>query len=267
VATIRQQWDDLPDVLHKAIEAHSGAVHRTETAGDGFNSEIAATLHTETGTIFVKGLRSDHPRVWTQQREAAVNPHVSAIAPRLLWHVVEAGWDLLGFEHIPGRAADYAPGCPDLPLVVDAMTPLGRILCPDLPLKDAEQRWAAYLDDPADARHFAGSALLHTEWNPTNVLVSDGARVVDWAWSTRGAAWIDPACWVVWLTAAGHTPRHAEQWAAKVPAWTTAPTGALDLFATAQARLWQGIAEESPNEWTRRLADAATRWAACRRGA
>ncbi|MFD3511276.1 hypothetical protein [Nocardia sp. NPDC058666] len=53
---------------------------------------------------------------------------------------------------------------------------------------------------------FDGDALLHTDWFPTNVLVpGDGVRVVDWAWASRGAAWIDAALWAVWLRLAVHT--------------------------------------------------------------
>ena len=48
-------------------------------------------------------------------------------------------------------------------------------------------------------------------------------------WPTRGAAWIDPACWIVWLVFAGHVPREAEQRAIKVPAWFTAPRNGVWL--------------------------------------
>lgn len=143
--------------------------------------------------------------------------------PRLLWRVTGGGWDLLGFERLAGRSADYSPASADIPLVVEAMTALGRVACPDVKLKDAGQRWGVYLDDPADAGLFIGTALLHTDWHHTNVLITgaDAARLIDWAWPTRGAAWIDPACWIVWLIFAGHGPHEAEQWTTKVPAWST----------------------------------------------
>ncbi|MFH8404461.1 hypothetical protein ACH4FX_06755 [Streptomyces sp. NPDC018019] len=103
---------------------------------------------------------------------------------------------------------------------MDALTALGRIPCPDLPVEHAEQCWTRYLDDPDDASLFVGDTLLHTDWNPSNVITGgDTAHVVDGAWRTRGAAWIEPACWAVWLTAADHTTHGAEQWAAKAPTW------------------------------------------------
>lgn len=142
------------------------------------------------------------------------------VAPQLRWHVETDGWNLLGFEHILGRRVDCSPGSPDLPKVVHVMRRLGEIPCPALPMKQAEQRWSSYTGTP---ELFAGERLLHTEWSPGNVVVNDVAHLVDWAWPTRGAAWIDPARWVVWLVASGHSPQSAEDCAAQVPAWHAAP--------------------------------------------
>jgi hypothetical protein len=107
---------------------------------------------------------------------------------------------------------------------------------------------------------FAGTSLLHTEWTPGNVLVSDRAYLVDWAWPTKGAAWIDPACWVVWLIASGHSPHSAQYWAAQIPCWQHSPPGSLDEFARVQARMWAGIAAESSEQWTKALAEASRLW-------
>ncbi|MGP4085398.1 aminoglycoside phosphotransferase [Streptomyces sp. KR55] len=260
---MRLHWDDLPAATRDAVAACAGPIYAATTADKGLNSEIATTLDTGAGRVFVKGLRCDHPRAWTQQREAAVNPHVAPLAPRLLWKIDNGEWNLLGFEHLDGRAADYSPSSPDLPLVAEAIITLSSILAPpDIDLKQIEQRFADYVETPDDAQLLRGDTLLHTDWTPDNVLIADNAaRIVDWAWPTRGAAWIDAACWVVWLISAGHTPEAAEQWAAKTPAWATAPTRALDVFATAQQRLWEGIAADAPDvPWKRGLADAAARW-------
>ena len=70
--------------------------------------------------MFAKGLPSDHRRVITQAREAAVAPLVSDISPALLWHFDEAGWNVLGYEYAHGRHADYTPGSPDLDRLVAA---------------------------------------------------------------------------------------------------------------------------------------------------
>jgi len=67
-----------------AIEARTGGVRAARTVGAGPNSQLAVALETEAGTVFVKGLRADHPGVVRQGREAMINPHVRAVAPRLL---------------------------------------------------------------------------------------------------------------------------------------------------------------------------------------
>ncbi|MFF1675699.1 aminoglycoside phosphotransferase [Streptomyces sp. NPDC058256] len=253
---------DVPADVLAAITEATGPVVKTEPVGAGFNSEIAAHLHTDSGTVFVKGLRADHPRVWTQQREAEINPYLQGIAPRLLWRLQPAGWDLLGFEAVDGHHADYAPGSPDVPVVATVLHRLGQVPCPDLPLKSMPDRMAAYSDTP---ELFAGERLLHTDWHDTNVLVTGGqALLVDWAWASRGAGWIDPALWVIWLISAGHTAPQAEACAAALPAWTEAPATAVDAFAVASARLWHEIADADPDPWTQRMQTAAQTWAAHR---
>jgi hypothetical protein len=265
---MRLHWEDLPTATRAAVEALTGPVYAAATADKGLNSEIAATLDTGAGRVFVKGMNSDHPRAWTQNREATINPHVAPLAPRLLWRMNDGTWDLLGFEHFEGRPADYRPESADLALVAEAIITLSGVRAPvDLELKHIEQRLADYINSPDDAELLRGEYLLHTDWHPDNVLIVDNAaRVVDWAWPTRGAAWIDAGCWVVWLIAAGHSSAAAEQWAAKIPAWFTASRRAIDVFATAQERLWAGIAADAPDvAWIQALAAAASQWAAYRR--
>ena len=160
-------------------------MHTARTADAGLNSQLAAVLDTEAGTVFVKGLRVDHPGVVRQGREAMINPFVRSVAPRLLWHDQVAGWDLLAFEYVDGGLdfADYSPGSPDLARVIDAMHRLAAIGCPDLPVKQARQRWAAYVDCEADLELLDGDALWHTDFNPLNILLG-----LDRAESSMGLA-------------------------------------------------------------------------------
>lgn len=253
----RTHWEDLSEGIHSAIQAQTGAVLRVHPVPEGLNSEIAAVLHTSTGKVFIKGLRSDHPRVWTQQMEAMINPYVVRVAPRLLWHIETDGWNVLGFEHIEGRHADYLPGSDDIPKVVEAIRLLGEVRCPDLPMKRAEQRWAPYMDDASALR---GNSLLHTDFNPLNVLINDAACIIDWAWPTRGAAWIDPACFILRLMAAGHTPREADSWAQQASSWSPTPEKDIDAFAAASARVWGEIAQADSQPWKLRLAAVAEQW-------
>ncbi|MEV0633915.1 aminoglycoside phosphotransferase [Streptomyces sp. NPDC050619] len=254
---------ELPADALKMIATIAGPVHDVEMVSAGYNSEIAARLHLDNGTVFVKGLRQDHPRVWTQQREADINAFTQGLAPALRWEIRKGGWDLLGFEDLGGRHADYSPGSPDLELVLQAMRYLTSATPPSgVELKTMPQRMIAHVTDPADVRFFEGSTLLHTDWKPDNVLIVDGqARLVDWAWASSGAAWIDPALWVIWLIASGHSAADAESLAALHPAWDITPVRHIDAFACAQQRLWESIARaDRPDEWTHKLHAATQAW-------
>jgi hypothetical protein len=208
--------------------------------------------------VFVKGVPISSKQVRHQQREADVNPFLPASVPRLRWHVQGGGWDLLGFELIDGWTADFSPGSPDLPHVAAALEELAAVPCPDVPLLSCVERYAAYAEDAA---LFDGDALLHTDVNPGNILVGDRAHLVDWAWPTRGAAWVDPAIWVVRLIDAGHSPRAAEELAGWLSVWRDAPQSALTSFARAGAALWAEVAQQAPAAWQQSMARSARLWA------
>ncbi len=256
-------WDDLGPPVRDLIQAHTGPVHGAQTVTAGLNSQLAVVLDTVAGPVFVKGLRTDHPGVVRQRREAMINSYVLPVAQRLRWQTEGAGWNLLAFDYLPGtRHADYTPMSADLPAVVQVLNRLQQIPCPDLPVKRAEQRWAAYLDDDAARDLLAGQTLLHTDFNPLNVLMDAGtAWIIDWAWPTRGASFIDPACLLLRLMLSGHTAAEAEAWAAQCDSWAAASGKAIDAFALACARLYAEIAREDLQPWKQRLAAAAHDWA------
>jgi thiamine kinase-like enzyme len=134
------------------------------------------------------------------------------------------------------------------------------------PFKRAEDRWTPYLDDPQAASVFAGPVLTHSDWTPDNVLISPGrAWLIDWAWPTLGAAWTDPACWILRLMASGgHTAAEAERRACRLPAFRDADPAHIALFAAANDRLWSEIARSSTTAWTAKMAHAAHAWSAYR---
>ncbi|MFG1709262.1 hypothetical protein ACFLIM_39330 [Nonomuraea sp. M3C6] len=260
MALTRVDWEDLPAATRGAIEKHTGRVRSARTVSEGLNSSVAMLLSTEVGPVFVKGLRRAYPRRWTQDMEWMVNPYVTGVAPRVLWRIEEE-WDLLGFEAVEGRHAVYEPDSADLPRLMHTMAALGKMQCPDLPLKTAEDRWGPYVTEPEQASWFVGGRLLHTDYNPLNVLISGRrALLIDWAWPTKGAGWIDPACLVIRLIAGGHTAEQAERAVSGLPAWEGAPVEGLDVFSAASVRLWQEIEGAASTSWTAGMAEAACMW-------
>jgi hypothetical protein len=135
------------------------------------------------------------------------------------------------------------------------------------PFKLAEDRWKTYVENPGTAEIFSGSTLTHTDWAPHNVLVAtDRVRLIDWAWPTLGAAWTDPAHWIIRLIAAGHTAQQAQAYALRLPAFATADPAHIDLFAAANVRLWNEIEQldAGARPWTITMAEAAREWFAYR---
>ncbi|WP_149829324.1 phosphotransferase family protein [Streptomyces tailanensis] len=264
--TERIDFADLPDDVQSAVLERTGPLVSAESMSSGFNSAISARLATEQGDLYVKGLPTDHPRVWTQTREASVGPYVGGISPRVRWHLQADGWDFVAFDALDGRHAHYTQGSEDLPLVAATLERLSGLRAPDgVETKQAEHRLRDHAPAAALA-HFAGDALCHTDPNPANVMVGQGqAWLVDWAWATRGAPWLDAGYWVVWLIAeGGHTPESAEQWASRISAFRAAPETGLNAFAAANESVWSEIAEQSPDPWTHSVHTAAKAWASYR---
>ena len=205
----------------------------------------------------------------SQRREAAINPFVLSVSPQLLWSAETEGWSLLAFEYIAGKHADYMPGSRHLDDVVKVANRLSRTAAPDLPeVRAAEQRWIAWTGAD-DAGLLAGDTLLHTDFAGHNVIISDegGAWLVDWAWATRGASFIDPACLLIRLIDAGHSVKNAELWAQQCDGWAGSDDRAVDVFAAACARMWDDIAKAEPLRWKVSMAHSARKWATYRRGA
>lgn len=169
-----QRFTEIPADALGIIETLAGPVLKAVTVSTGLNSEIAARIYNDVGAIvFVKGMRVDHPRVWTQEREASINPYVRPLAPAMLWHVLHGGWDLLCFEEIDGPHASYAPGSPHLDLVGEAVQTLASLPAPDLPLKtNGDPRRTGHPElvapftgcpvaSPAPSARFGGGRCLH----------------------------------------------------------------------------------------------------------
>lgn len=288
----RSTWDELPAAVRAAIEREAGPVLRAEIPSAGRNSDFSATLHLhDGGRVFCKGIGdAEGKRGAMHRHEADINPWLpSAIAPRLRWRTEVDGWLLLGFDRVPGRHADLAPGSPDLLLVAEMMAVLGRDLpqAPEGTASLAEQwaRTAAWRrlakDTPDDLDDWArghldqlvelesraieladGDRLIHTDLHPLNILVNDErARVVDWAWSRRGAPAVDVAFLIARLIVAGHSPEDAERWAEQLAVWRETPDTARDALAVAIWGIWEYLERTQPLAHRAKLTAAVRRWA------
>lgn len=254
-----------PD-LWKLVRPHTGELASARRTERGFSSDLTALIACEAGAFFVKAMRkTSRGRHYSTIREREINRHVQPLSPALLWHAEDAAWIVLGFEMFEGRRANFGLGSPDLPVVADLVCRLGELKLPEVAEGWRERRWDRFLAED-DAALLRGDALLHTDINPSNVILgASAARLVDWAWPTRGAGLIDPATLVLQLVSGDHTPAQAESWVRECPAWAQADPRAIDAFVRAQVRMQRAAAEGSPQEsWLRDMVTAAECWAAHR---
>lgn len=249
------------------IHPHAGDVIDIRPTERGTMSDLTAVLECEKGPFFVKAMRNrPGGRLDSILREKLINPFVQPTSPALRWCAEDDEWVVLGFEVINGKPSNFKPESPDLPAVVELLNRIGGLDLPEVARDWPETRWNRFAADEREAELFQGNALLHADINPSNLLVGGRkAWVVDWAWPTRGAAFIDPAQLVVQLVSAGHSAEAAESWAGRCEQWVNADPAAIDAFATATVRMWGSLADQRPKEpWLKAMTAAAQEWADCR---
>jgi hypothetical protein len=241
-------------------------VEKTEPGGEGLSTSLRLILYTARGKVFTKGTgpHDDDSRVWRLETGAALSPYVATIAPPLRWQVKRGGWNIVGFEYLPGRPwANQKPGSPDLPKMIAVPCELAAIPAPEILTVTAADCWGRYASNPGA---LVGDALVHRDPNPTNFVVTDDrAWLVDWGWAVRGPVWLTAAMLVLSLMEAGWEADAAEQTVAPVPGWETAPPQAVSVFADANVRMWDEAVAAAPG-WPRDFrADIARKWATYRR--
>lgn len=262
---MRSDEAGLPDELHTAIDEHTGPISAVVPAPVGNHADIASALETRQGRVFLKAARKledgDGPEVLSLRAEAAVNEHVTEFAPRLLWTAETDEWLALGFEYVQGRPADYTPGSQDLELLTDLIHTLQSTPCPDAVQRQIGRRW----QQQTDISPFLGNTLLHADLNSGNLIVtSSRVYLVDWAFVSRGAPWLEPGLLAPWLILAGHTPHEIDAWFQRFPSWAQADADEIDLFSKVFAAAWQ--ARTTTAEWAAGHAARAQRWADYRLG-
>ncbi|MFC6903355.1 hypothetical protein ACFQGX_50200 [Nonomuraea dietziae] len=129
----RLDWEELPEPVRAAVQDRCGPVVKAETATSGIMPGVAARLHTEHGSVFLKAINADNTAAFLHTREqwASRALPAAAAAPRLLWSDIVDGWHVMGFEYLEhAREADLSPGSPDLRPVLATVADLGRVLTP-----------------------------------------------------------------------------------------------------------------------------------------
>ena len=252
-------WESLPADRVAAVEELTGPVIKAESAAGGLMPGLAAVLHTETGRYFLKAAPADSPAAPLYEREMAANAGLpgSVPAPRIRFASGDGGWLVMAFDYLEARDADLSPGSPDLDGVLTAVTAISSAPAWDcappvavnvaglrgksddlLGNQPSGQPWEMYRAaiNGFDPGALAGDSLVHYDLHPGNLKVTPDAHVaaVDWAFACAGAPWADAALIVPRLIEAGHSPATAERFAARLPAWRTAPADAV----TALAALW-----------------------------
>ncbi|MFD8545616.1 phosphotransferase [Streptomyces sp. NPDC059649] len=238
--TPRIDWPDLPAVARTAVEARTGAALAAEPIADGLTCAVAVRLVTGDGAFFVKGVPVEDGRGREAQRwEVTVSPLVGPASPVLRWQVVAGGWDLLVFDHVDGEHADLSRPS-NRALVARVLRSVQGVAAPA-----GVPSFAARFADVLDAEQLAllsGSALLHTDTNPHNLLTGAGrAWLVDWAMTAAGPAWVDVAYTAVRLMEADVAAREALDWAAQFPSWRAADRVAVEAFVAGVCRQWESV--------------------------
>jgi hypothetical protein len=255
---MRFDWAALPAAVTNEVGDRVGGSHAVP-ASTGDHAEIAATVTGTRGTVFVKAAHTDRG-VQSLGFELEVSEAVGVVhAPTVEWHFEAGGWLVVAFEHCEGSHADLSPGSSDLALLGEALAGLGETPAPQVALFSPRARLG--FEDPA----MDGDALVHTDLCPANLIVSPGGlRIVDWAMATRAAPWVELAMLAPWLISAGHTPRQADQWLARHPAWRETDPGVLDFFALKNAEKWASKSAGATAAWTHDLAAWTSQWSAYR---
>ncbi|RKF25454.1 phosphotransferase [Micromonospora globbae] len=253
---MRSDWTALPDAVTAGIAERIGGDPDVVPAPAGDHAEIASAVTGPSGTVFVKAASAG---VQSLRYELTATKAIGSYAPEVLWHFEAAGWLVMGTEHLDGCHADLRPGSPDLDLLAAALNGLQATRALGGPWFTPAGRLG--FDHPA----MNGTAVVHSDLNPTNLIVTrHGLRIVDWAWATKAAPWVELALLVQWLIGSGHTPEQAEAWLAQFPAWASVDRDVIDHFAFGNAAKWSSKARRSDQGWVHDIAAWTAAWAAYR---
>lgn len=257
---MRSDWTALPDAVVDGIADRVGRPFDVVPAPSGNHAEIAATVSGPGTAVFVKAASAGVRSLRYELTATLAAAKVTDTAPMVRWHFEAAGWLVMGAELLHGPHPDLSPGAADLGLLTAALKGLQETPALGEPWFTPAARlgWSHPAMD--------GTMLVHSDLNPTNMIVTaDGLRIVDWAWATRAAPWVELALLVQWLIGSDHTAGQAEEWLSQFPVWEATGPDVLDDFAVRNAAKWSAKARQHPDRWVHDLADWTGEWAIFRR--
>ncbi len=240
----RVGWTELPSAVRRAVEARAGDVLSYEPVVGGLTCGTAAILDTVLdGRVF--GERFAEPGMW--QRWPRRMPRLRSTR----WCSPRPPGCCGGWQQSAGMCWASNTCRADMRIYRARRT---GFCCPT--------RWPACTvcrpgRCPAAGRRFAGgprtgqsdllagTALLHTDTNPHNLLVGgDRAWLVDWAMPASGPAWVDLAYTAVRIMEAGEPAAVALNWLSGLPGWQHADGRAIEVFVGAVCRQWSALVGE-----------------------
>lgn len=221
-ASPRISWADVPRHVQAAVEHELGSpIRRAVTQVGGFSPGAAVRVVCENGRrAFVKAvglsLNPDSPGLHRAELHAMSLLPGEVPAPALLAAFDDGDWVALVLEDVDGRGPDVPWLDPDVDAMSVALGHLARTrapeqLAPFADVGDLLTSWDKVAADPTGiesglldrlgemtaaqplAREVTpGDALVHWDARADNVLIrNDQAVLLDWAWASRGAPWLD----------------------------------------------------------------------------
>ncbi|MBG6093060.1 phosphotransferase [Actinomadura viridis] len=273
------EWPALPPGIRLAIEERLGSpVVGSETCHGGFSPGMAALVTCADGAgYFVKAVNADlnpvSPGMYREEAAYSAAMPDGIPAPRLR-HVHDDGeWIALVFDavigsspEVPWKAADVrrlmrttelltaAPVSGDLAAIPSVRERLESSFHAYHRLAETPHRLSAWerrnierltkaADDALEC--VAGEFLVHLDLRADNIVVAhDGAAyIVDWAWASAGAPWLDKVSLLVNVATYGGDP---EPYVAGDRLLASVPPEHIDAFLIGLSGMWTEAASEPP---------------------
>lgn len=295
-ASPRIGWTDVPGHVRRAVDQRLGSsITSAVTQIGGFSPGAAARVVCRNGRrAFVKAVGSalnpDSPGLNRAEILALSLLPEHVPAPRLLASYDDGDWVALVLEDVEGHRPALPWTAPDeaamsrtlsilagtaaheaLPAfadVVHALTAWDDVAAnPDGVDGRLEQRLPEMLEQQFIAREATrGDALVHWDARADTVIVREGSAVLlDWAWASRGAPWLDSLLLATDFRVQGGPD--ADTFLRRHPVTRSVPATQLRAVIACMVGIWADRARRPAprglptiRSWQAHCRDAALRW-------